>query len=150
MKKFIISALLFHSAGLFACPNFYGKWQSSAKLTMEFTKQWSNIEPRAMAFLEQTTGTSITEVTKKYIAISDTNKTLTINGKQLEWPATNEKTTYKLLGCTEDSVVIEYHLFNQHFINQLHFPNKNTYWVYTGSALLTNNAHTREYFVRIK
>ncbi len=150
MKKFIILTLLFHSAGLFACPNFYGKWQSSAKLTIEFNKKWSNIEQKAMSFIEQTIGTSITEISKNQITFFDTKKTVTINGKQYDWPAINETTTYKLLGCTEDSVVIEYNIFGQHFISQLFFPNEDTYWLYSGNTRLTNNAHTREYFVRMK
>ena len=116
---------------------------------MEFNKKWSNIEPKAMAFLEQITGNSITEYTQDKIIITGNKKIITINGKQHEWPAINEVTTYKLLGCTKDSVVIEHNLYEQHFIDQLYFPNKDTFWVYTGNTWATNNAHAREYFVRI-
>ena len=120
-------------------------------MTMDFTNKWTKIEERAKSLLEQITGTAVVEYTTSKMIITDIPiKQISINGKQSEWHGLNQTIEYNLLGCTDDSVAIKYSLFGYDFIEQMYFINEDTYWIYSGSAKLTENSHTREFFVRVK
>ena len=148
--RFIFVILAFYSTASAACPNFYGKWKSSANQTLEYTQKLPGVEPDVLFNLEQTAGTTSIEISKNSITFSAPNTSVTFHGKQYNLPARSAAATYKLLECTKEVAVIKYYYHGQKYVTRLHFPSKDTLWFYICLDLSKIYSHTREYYVRIK
>lgn len=149
MRYLTASFLVVLSSQALACPEFLGKWESSADLSAAFNDSHAVIEDRAKEFRSQIIGRSTVTYTSERVTLEmDDIQQVTINGVAFPWDSSPMTGPYEVLGCTDDVVALKISYNGVVLINTLNFENENTYWVYEGTAGGTGNQHTREYFVR--
>lgn len=151
MKKVAIClSLLFPSVG-FACPSIEGTWVSSLEKFESFNQQWANVEDKPWSFMIQTQGREIISYRDNAEMVIDSPETeLEVGDKTITRPSSLERVPFSLLGCTENSVALQYERYGKKEISQLHFENDDLYWVYMGAAGADGNSHIREYYSRQK
>lgn len=146
---FFVSLVLSIPSISFACPVLEGTWLSSKALFINFNKQWANIEKPAWNFMLQSQGLEKIEFTSTRKMIIRTEKSAIIMGsKTIERPSTTEVLDFEVLGCTPQSMVIQYTRHEKPQISQLQFENDNTYWEYMGKPGRSGNGHIREYYTK--
>ena len=151
MKRITFLITTLFSYPIMACPSLEGTWLSSYDLSKSFNDERAVIEERTKEFRSQLIGKSTVTYTKDTVSLEmEPIDKVVIQGKEYPWDSSPMTSPYKVLGCTENTIVIKFSAGDTPFINKLNFENKNTYWVYEGQANGTGNDHTREYFVRAK
>ena len=151
MKYIAAGLLVIVSSISNACPVLDGNWSSSREKFIDFNQTWANVEPNAWQFLLQNQGLEIIEYkANNHMVINTPEVELTMGDKKITSSASTENINFNVLGCTENSVVIAYERYGQVQISQLHFEDKDTYWMYMGEAGRSGNGHIREYYTRVK
>ena len=149
MKKILIPLLMLLPVTSQACPSLAGKWSSSLAQFQQFNQQWANIEEKAWSFMMQTQGREhITYSADNKMIIDSETTELVIGNKKMTRPAASEQLDFTILGCTNNSIVIQYDRYKQSQIAQLMFEDENNYWQYMGTADGGRNDHIREYYHR--
>jgi hypothetical protein len=149
IKQLLIALSLLVPCIGYTCPTLDGTWTSSKEKFVEFNKRWANVESKAWNFMIQTQGIETIEFKASGNMIIDTPEVELVMGKnKIKRPSSKEQTTYKILGCNSNSIVLEYQRNGKTQISHLQFDNDNTYWEYMGKPGRSGNGHIREYYTR--
>lgn len=151
MKRVLMClSLMIPSVG-YCCPLLDGTWTSSKEKFESFNKQWANVEDKAWSFMIQTQGIEVINFNgKNEMNVHSPEIELKMGKKTMKRPASEERINFNVLGCTINSIAIQYERYGKKEISQLHFENEDTYWVYMGTAGTGGNSHIREYYTRNK
>jgi len=151
MKKIFIYLSLIIPSVTLACPSLDGKWLSSLEKFNQFNMRWANVDTRAWSFMVQTQGRELIEYkNSNEMVISFPEIEIKIGDKKMERPASKELVNFNILGCSEKNIVLKYERNGKTHLSNLHFENKDTYWVYMGKVGSDGNSHIREYYTRNK
>lgn len=135
----------------FSCPSLQGSWSSSLEKFESFNKKWANVDNSAWSFMEQTQGHEIiTFNSSTEMLVVTPEIEVKLGEKTMKLPAKEERINFSVLGCTQQSIVLQYQRYGKAQISQLHFENDNTYWQYMGAAGSDGNSHIREYYTKTK
>ncbi len=147
-KTLLLLSVIVPSIG-YCCPSLEGTWSSSLEKFASFNKQWANVENKPWSYMTQTQGhESINFTGKNEMVISSPATAIKMGNRTIEHPASEERITFDILGCTEKSIALQYKRYGKTEISQLHFENENTYWIYMGAAGSDGNSHIREYYTK--
>lgn len=132
-----------------ACPTLEGAWTSSKEAFIQFNQRWANIDADAWQFMLQNQGLETLMFSATGDMLITTPETeLTMAGKTVVQEATLEQSAYSVLGCAEQSVVIEYQRYGEKRISTFQFDTADTMWEYAGQPGKSGNGHIREFFIR--
>ncbi len=151
MKKLLTCLpFLIPSVG-FCCPSLEGTWSSSIQNFESFNKKWANIDDKAWSYMTQTQGHEVIVFNNmKEMLISTPEIEVKMGERKVKLPPKKEQINFSILGCTDNSVVLQYERYGKAQISQLHFENDNTYWEYMGAPGSDGNSHIREYYTKAK
>jgi hypothetical protein len=149
MKKILIFMCVVASNVAIACPSLDGKWISSLEKFDQFNKRWANVDTKAWSFMVQTQGHERIEyMGNKEMVVRSPEIELKIGENKMQRPSSEEHINFDILACTDKNIVMKYVRYGAVQISTLHFENKDTYWVYMGTADSDGNSHIREYYTR--
>jgi len=150
MIKILIGLSFMVPSVAFSCPSLEGTWSSSLEKFESFNQKWARVDDKAWAFMSQTQGHETIIFNEKEMLISTPEIVVKVGDKSMKLPAKDEQVTIKVLGCTDNSIVLKYERYGEEHISQLQFENTNTYWEYMGSSGSDGNSHIREYYIKTK
>jgi len=135
----------------FCCPSLEGTWLSSLEKFESFNKKWANIDKRAWSYMSQTQGyETIIFKDNKEMFVSTPEIAMKMGDKVMQIPSKEEQISFNVLGCTDNSIVLQYNRYGNTQISHLQFENGTTYWEYMGTSDSDGNSHIREYYTKTK
>jgi hypothetical protein len=151
MKKLLICLPFIIPSVGFCCPSFEGTWSSSIQKFESFNKKWANIDDKAWSYMTQTQGHEVIVFNNmKEMVISTPEIEIKMGERKMKFAAKKEQINFSILGCTDNSIVLQYERYGKAQISQLQFENANTYWEYMGDPGSDGNSHIREYYTKAK
>ena len=149
MKIALLAVIVILPGVSIACPDLEGTWFSSKEKFIEFNQRWANIDTKAWSFMLQTQGLERIEfAAENKMTINTPESEIKLGERNITNKAKTEEINYRVLGCSEKGVVIEYRRYGDAQISHFQFDDQNTFWEYVGRPGQSGNGHVREFFTR--